>query len=55
MIKKTKWFKVKYSDGDAEQVNLSELKNILIHTKDKPLKKKTTEIRRLFECLETAI
>ena len=46
MIKKTEWFKVKYSDGDAEDSSLTELKNTLIPNKAKPLKKPTTEIKK---------
>ena len=40
------WFKVKYNDGDIEDLNLIELKKILIYTKEKPKKKPTTEIRK---------
>ena len=43
---KKKWFKVKYEDNDIEDSTLTELKKILIYTKDKPKKKPTTEIRK---------
>ena len=44
--KKNKWFKVKYDDNDEENLNLSELKKILIYTKMKPKNKPTKEIRK---------
>ena len=34
--KKNKWYIVKYDDGDKEDLNLNELKKMLIYTKDKP-------------------
>ena len=36
--KKNKWFKIKYVDGDAEDLDLDELKKVLV--------KPTTEIRK---------
>ena len=44
--KKHKWFKVKYGDEDEEDLNLNELKKVLIYTKHKPKNKPTTEIRK---------
>jgi len=41
--KKNKWFKIKYADGDEEDLNLDELKKVLVV---KPKKKPTTEIRK---------
>ena len=43
--KKEKYFFIKY-DEDAEEVNLNELKKVLVYTKDKPKNKPTTEIRK---------
>ena len=43
MIKKNKWFKIKYADGDTEDLNVKQLKKILVV---KPKKKPTTEIRK---------
>ena len=44
--KRQKRFKVKYEDNDIEDSTLTEFKKILIYTKDKPLKKPTTELRK---------
>ena len=44
--KKNKWFKVKYDDGEKEDLNLNELKKVLVYTKDKPKTKPTKEIRK---------
>ena len=41
--KKNKWFKVKYNDGDEEDLNLNELKKVLIYTKDKPKNRPTID------------
>ena len=41
--KKNKWFKIKYADGDTEDLNVKQLKKILVV---KPKKKPTTEIRK---------
>ena len=41
--KKNKWFKIKYVDGDTEDLDLDELKKVLIV---KPKKKPTTVIRK---------
>ena len=41
--KKNKWFKIKYSDGDEEDLNLDELKKVLVV---KPKKRHTTEKRK---------
>ena len=41
--KKNKWFKIIYNDNDMEDLNLNELKKILVV---KPKKKPTTEIRK---------
>jgi len=41
--KKNKWFKIKYSDGDEEDLNLDELKKVLVV---KPKKRPTTEKRK---------
>ena len=41
--KKNKWFKIKYSDGDEEDLNLDELKKVLVV---KPKKKPITEKRK---------
>ena len=41
--KKNKWFKIKYADGDTEDLNVKQLKKILVL---KPKKKPTTEIRK---------
>ena len=43
--KKNKWLLINYNDGDAENSTLTELKKILIYTKDKPKNKPTKEIR----------
>ena len=41
--KKNKWFKIEYLDDDSEDIDLKELKKILVI---KPKKKPTKEIRR---------
>ena len=41
--KKNKWFKIKYDDGDMEDLNLDELKKVLVV---KPKKRPTTEKRK---------
>ena len=41
--KKKKWFKIKYTDGDEEELNLNELKKVLMV---RPKRKPTTEIRK---------
>ena len=41
--KKNKWFKIKYTDGDEEELNLNELKKVLMV---KPKRKPITEIRK---------
>ena len=41
--KKNKWFKIKYTDGDEEEMNLNELKKVLMV---KPKRKPITEIRK---------
>ena len=40
--KKNKWFKIKYLDGDTEDLNVNQLKKILVNFKKKP----ATEIRK---------
>ena len=40
--KKNKWFKIKYLDEDTEDLNINQLKKILVNFKKKP----TTEIRK---------
>ena len=40
--KKNKWFKIKYLDEDTEDLNVNQLKKILVNFKKKP----TTEIRK---------
>ena len=41
--KKNKWFKIKYDDGDEEDLNVNQLKKVLVV---KPKKKPTTEKRK---------
>ena len=41
--KKKKWFKIKYLDGDTEDLNVNQLKKVLVV---KPKKKPTTEKRK---------
>ena len=41
--KKKKWFKIKYLDGDEEDLNVNQLKKVLVV---KPKKKPTTEKRK---------
>ena len=41
--KKKKWFKIKYLDGDEEDLNVNQLKKVLVV---KPKKKQTTEKRK---------
>ena len=41
--KKSKWFKIEYLDGDEEELNLNQLKKVLVV---KPKKKPVSEIRK---------